>query len=167
MEPLERRFPHVLFHNPGLTEVQENVVIGKGTRVGSFTLLHKGASIGDACTIGSHCNICACVIGQAVSIQTACHITRGVVIEDAVFIGPGVVTLNDKFNGSELSAPRICKGAKVGGGSVILPGVVVGEDAVIGAGSVVTRNVPAGAVLMGNPARERLLSKPEEEDVSH
>jgi len=155
MHDLDQRFPQVRFYNPGLTEVQQDVAIGSGTRVGSFTLIHAGAVVGEACTIGSHCNICDCRIGDRVSIQTACHITRGVVIEDDVFVGPRVVTLNDKLTGGKMQFPRICRGAKVGGGSVILPGVVIGENAVIGAGSVVTRDVPAGETWVGNPARAR------------
>ena len=153
MPPLEHRFPDVRFYNPALTEVQDDVRIGAGTRVGSFTLIHAGAVIGGGATIGSHCNICACSIGARVSIQTACHITRGVVIEDDVFIGPGVITLNDDFKTGALLAPRLCRGAKIGGGSVILPGVVIGAGAIIGAGSVVRRNVPAGATVLGDPAR--------------
>ncbi len=153
MLSLEDRFPGVTFYNPKLTEVQENVRIGKGTRIGSFTLIHQGAVIGDDVTIGSHCNICNCSIGDRSSIQTACHITRGVVIEDDVFIGPGVVTLNDKLRGDSMAYPRICKGAKVGGGSVILPGVTIGPKALVGAGSVVSKNVDQGAVVVGNPAR--------------
>jgi acetyltransferase-like isoleucine patch superfamily enzyme len=156
MNRFDQRFPDVRFYNAVLTEVQDGVRIGGGTRVGSFTLIHQGAAIGKSCTIGSHCNICDCSIGDRVSIQTACHITRGVVIEDDVFIGPGVVTLNDKLTGGAMTYPRICRGAKVGGGSVILPGVTIGERAVIGAGSVVTRDVPSGATVVGNPARQRL-----------
>lgn len=152
---LHIRFPAVRFYNPALTEVQDKVAIGDGTRVGSFTLIHEGARIGTDCTVGSHCNICDCKIGNRVSIQTACHITRGVVIEDDVFIGPHVVTLNDKLTGGEMIYPRIGRGAKIGGGSVILPGVQIGEFAVVGAGSVVTRDVPAGATVVGNPARVR------------
>jgi acetyltransferase-like isoleucine patch superfamily enzyme len=151
----EPRFPDVLFYNPRLTEVQDGVAIGPGTRVGSMTLIHSGAVIGAGCTIGSHCNICDCRIGDRVSIQTACHITRGVVIEEDVFVGPGVITLNDKLTGGDLSFPRICRGARVGGGSVILPGVTIGEHAVVGAGSVVTRDVGAGETWFGNPARLR------------
>ena len=157
MNDLKTRFPDVLFYNPVLTEVQDKVIIGAGTRVGSMTLIHQGANIGAGVTIGSHCNICDCTIGDNVSIQTACHITRGVVVESDVFIGPGVVTLNDKLTGGDMSFPRICRGAKVGGGSVILPGVTIGENATVGAGSVVTRDVPAGQTVVGNPARARIV----------
>jgi UDP-2-acetamido-3-amino-2,3-dideoxy-glucuronate N-acetyltransferase len=153
IEELGRRFPGVRFYNPGLTEVQDNVLIGAGTRIGSFTLLHEGAVIGVDCTIGSHCNICHSNIGDRVSIQTGCHITRGVTIEDGVFVGPGVVTLNDPLKDIGLHYPVIRKGARIGGGSVILPGVIIGEGAVVGAGSVVTRDVAKGEVTYGNPSR--------------
>jgi UDP-2-acetamido-3-amino-2,3-dideoxy-glucuronate N-acetyltransferase len=154
---LEQRFPGVHFYNPTLTEVQDEVAIGLSSRIGSLTLVQTGAVIGAGCTIGSHCNICDCRIGDRVSIQTGCHITRGVVIEDDVFIGPHVVTLNDKQMAGELAFPRICRGARIGGGSVILPGVTVGADAIVGAGSVVTHDVPAGATVAGNPARMRSI----------
>jgi len=154
-DELSRRFPDVRFYNPLLVEVQQDVVIGAGTRVGTFTLIHAGARIGADCTIGSHCNIHRAVLGDRVAIQTGCHITRGVVIEDEAFVGPGVVTLNDRLQGGPLMFPRIGRGARVGGGCVLLPGVAVGAGAVVGAGSVVTRDVPAGAVVLGNPARLR------------
>lgn len=153
MLDLRGRFPNVRFYNPRLTEVQDDVVIGARSRVGAMTLIHEGARIGAGTTIGSHCNICACVIGFGVSIQTACHVTNGVVIEDGAFLGPNVVTLNDNLKGGSLIAPTIGRNAKIGGGSVILPGIQVGENAIIGAGSVVTRDVPAGATVFGNPAR--------------
>jgi acetyltransferase-like isoleucine patch superfamily enzyme len=158
-DELARRFPDVRFYNAALTEVQEDVAIGPGTRVGTFTLIHAGARIGAGCTVGSHCNIHGATVGDRVSIQTGCHITRGVVIEDDAFVGPGVVTLNDKLRGGPLAYPRIERAARVGGGSVILPGVVVGAGAVVGAGSVVTRDVPAAAVVVGNPARLRLVRR--------
>jgi UDP-2-acetamido-3-amino-2,3-dideoxy-glucuronate N-acetyltransferase len=158
-EDLNKRFSGVRFYNPALTEVQDDVVIGEGSRVGSMTLIHQQAEIGTGTTIGSHCNICKCVIGNNVSIQTGCHITRGVVIEDDVFVGPRVVTLNDKLKGDEMVFPHIEKGARVGGGSTILPGVRIGAGALVGAGSVVTKDVAAGAVVMGNPARPALRSE--------
>jgi acetyltransferase-like isoleucine patch superfamily enzyme len=149
-----QKFNEVRFYNRSLTEVQEDVEIGRGTRVGTFTLIHSGARIGTDCTIGSHCNICHCKIGNSVSIQTACHITRGTVVGDGVFIGPGVVTLNDPLvPGRPMKAPTIMEGAKIGGGSVLLPGVTVGRKATVGAGSIVTKDVPDGAVVVGNPAR--------------
>jgi acetyltransferase-like isoleucine patch superfamily enzyme len=156
---LASRFPQVLFYNPALVEVQADVAIGAGTRVGSFTLIHAGARVGAGCTIGSHCNIHRAELGDRVVVQTGCHITRGVVVEDDVFVGPGVVTLNDRLLGGELTFPRLCRGARVGGGCVILPGVVIGAGAVVGAGSVVTRDVPPGALSLGNPARQRLLAR--------
>ena len=157
MLELSARYPDVRFYNSRLTEVQEDVVIGPGTRVGSFTLIHAGAIIGPGCTIGSHCNICRCEIGANVSIQTACHITRGARIEDDVFIGPGVVTLNDTLQDTELRYPVIMKGARIGGGSLILPGITIGENAFVGAGSVVTRDISSGGFSFGNPARARVF----------
>lgn len=152
---LAGRFPGVHFYNAALTEVQDEVAIGPGSRVGTFTLIHSRARIGRGVTIGSHSNICAATIGDRVSIQTGCHITRGVVIEDDAFIGPGVITLNDKLTGGPLTFPRVCAGARIGGGSVILPGVTIGAGAVVGSGSIVTRDVAPGAVVFGDPARLR------------
>jgi UDP-2-acetamido-3-amino-2,3-dideoxy-glucuronate N-acetyltransferase len=151
---LTLRFPDVLFHNPFLTEVQDDVTIGAGSRVGSFTLIHKGARIGRNCTIGSHCNICRCQIGDNVSIQTGCHITNGVVIEDNVFIGPGVITLNDPLvPGKPLMAPAVRQGAKIGGGSILLPGVAVGRKVIVGSGGIVVKDVPDGQTVIGYSVR--------------
>jgi acetyltransferase-like isoleucine patch superfamily enzyme len=158
-DELKERFPQVRFYNPALTEVQDGVQIGRGTRVGSFTLIHQGAKIGEDCTIGSHCNICDCQIGNSVSIQTACHITRGTIIKDGVFIGPGVITLNDPLvAGRPLKAPTVEAGARIGGGAVLLPGVTVGSMATVGSGAVVTKDVAAKCTVVGNPAR--ILARP-------
>lgn len=152
-EDLCARFPGVRFYNPSLTEVQDDVVIGEGSRIGSMTLLHQGARVGRGTTIGSHCNICNCIVGDNVSIQTGCHITKGVIIEDDVFVGPRVVTLNDKLRGGDLTYPHIEKGARVGGGSTILPGVRIGAGALVGAGSVVAKDVAPGTMVIGSPSR--------------
>ena len=138
-----------------------DVTIGDATRVGNFVMIRSNTQIGDGCTIGSYVDIEGdVVIGRNVSLQSGCYITRGVVIEDDVFCGPRVITMNDKRivhrrPGLEFvrEGPRIQRAARVGGGSVLLPGVTIGSNALVGAGSVVTKDVPAGAIVAGNPAR--------------
>jgi UDP-2-acetamido-3-amino-2,3-dideoxy-glucuronate N-acetyltransferase len=138
-----------------------DVTIGEGTRLGNFVFLRSDTLIGEACTIGSYVDIEGEVtIGNYVSLQSGCYITRGVIIEDEVFCGPRVITMNDKrmsYRRPSLtfvrSAPRILRAARVGGGSVLLPGVTVGENAFVGAGAVVTRDIPDGAIALGNPAK--------------
>jgi acetyltransferase-like isoleucine patch superfamily enzyme len=138
-----------------------DVQLGEGTRLGNFVMIRSATVIGTGCTIGSYVDIEGdVVIGNNVSLQSGCYITRGVVIGDDVFCGPRVITMNDKrivHRRPALtfvrSSPRIERAARVGGGSVLLPGVTVGANAFVGAGSVVTRDVPPGAVVAGNPAR--------------
>ncbi len=136
------------------------VNFGKRTRLGNFVLIRSNTRIGEDCLIGSHADIEGdVVIGHRVSLQSYCYITRGVIIEDDVFCGPRVTTMNDKricYRRANLEfqqvAPRILRAARVGGGSVLLPGVTIGENAFVAAGSVVTRNVPDRAIVAGNPA---------------
>lgn len=147
-----------------------DVTVGEGTRLGNFVMIRSNTVIGEDCTIGSYADIEGdVVIGDHVSLQSGCYITRGVVIEDDVFCGPRVITMNDKritHRRSALtfvrSAPRILRAARVGGGSVLLPGVTIGANALVGAGSVVTRDVPDGAIVAGNPARVIGTVAPEE-----
>jgi UDP-2-acetamido-3-amino-2,3-dideoxy-glucuronate N-acetyltransferase len=143
------------------TVIFDDVTIGEGTRVGNFVMIRSETSIGERCTIGSYVDIEGDVsIGHDVSLQSGCYITRGVVIEDDVFCGPRVITMNDKRISHRRpgmtfvrEGPRIERGARVGGGSVLLPGVTIGANAFVGAGSVVTKDVPARAIVVGNPAR--------------
>ncbi len=122
--------------------------IGSETKVGTFVEIQKNAKVGSRCKISSHTFIC-----------------EGVTIEDEVFIGHGVMFINDREpratidGGLQTEADwaviptRVCRGASIGSGAVIMCGVTIGERALIGAGAVVTKNVSAGAVVKGVPAR--------------
>jgi acetyltransferase-like isoleucine patch superfamily enzyme len=123
--------------------------IGDETKIGAFVEIQKNAMVGKRCKISSHSFIC-----------------EGVEIEDNVFIGHSVTFINDTYPRSTTEAgemqteahwkvekTRICKGASVGSGSTILCNVTVGENAIVGAGSVVTKDVPANAIVAGNPAK--------------
>ena len=123
--------------------------IGDNTKIGTFVEIQKNAKVGKNCKISSHTFIC-----------------EGVTIEDNVFIGHGVVFVNDTFpratnpaGGLQTEADwkveptLVKKGASVGSGATILANVTIGEDAIVGAGAVVTRDVPPNAIAAGNPAR--------------
>jgi UDP-2-acetamido-3-amino-2,3-dideoxy-glucuronate N-acetyltransferase len=150
--------------------IAEDVSVGEDTLFGNFVFIRSKTVLGRGCRIGSFVDIEGdVVIGDHVSLQSGCYITRGVVIEDEVFCGPRVITMNDKrivhrrpSLTFERAAPRIGRAARVGGGSILLPGVTVGANALVGAGSVVTRDVPEGAIVAGNPARVIGAVKPEE-----
>ena len=138
-----------------------DVTIGEGSRVGNFVMIRANTSIGEGCTIGSYVDIEGEVtIGHHVSLQSGVYITRGVIVEDEVFCGPRMITMNDKRICHRRpgltfvrSAPRILRAARVGGGSVLMPGVTIGENAFVGSGAVVTKDVPDRAIVVGNPAR--------------
>jgi acetyltransferase-like isoleucine patch superfamily enzyme len=123
--------------------------IGDDVKIGTFVEIQKGARIGNRCKISSHTFVC-----------------EGVTIEDEVFIGHGVTFINDRYprattDEGELQTEAdwkcvpttVKRGASIGSGATILCGITIGERATIGAGSVVTKDVPDGAVVVGNPAR--------------
>jgi len=135
----------------------KDVEVGEGTVVHDHVNLYK-------CKIGRNCKIDAfvyveegVVIGDDCKIKPFVFIPTGVTIEDDVFVGPNVSFTNDKYprvKGEwKLLRTRIRKGASIGANSVILPGVTIGEEALVGAGSVVTEDVPGKAIVAGNPAR--------------
>jgi len=123
--------------------------IGDETRIGTFVEIQKGAKIGPRCKISSHTFIC-----------------EGVTIESEVFIGHGVTFINDRYPRATSASGQpqteadwsvqntlVKKGASIGSGATLLGGVTIGEKAIIGAGSVVTKDVPPNTVVAGNPAR--------------
>ena len=123
--------------------------IGDDTKIGTFVEVQKGARIGQRCKISSHTFIC-----------------EGVIIESEVFVGHGVTFINDRYprattEGGELQTDAdwtcqttiVKQGASIGSGATLLGGIVIGEKAIVGAGSVVTTDVPPGATVAGNPAR--------------
>lgn len=119
--------------------------------------IHASVSIGENCKIHSHVWIGKdVVIGNQCLIQAFAFIPEGVTIKDEVFVGPHVCFTNDKRPpsfGLHWAITLVKRGASIGANATILPGIVIGEKAVIGAGAVVTKDVPAGEVWVGNPAK--------------
>ncbi|MCC2316943.1 WxcM-like domain-containing protein [Cellulomonas chengniuliangii] len=139
--------------------VCETARVGRGTRVWAFAHVLPGAAIGEDCNICDHVFIeNDVVVGDRVTIKSGVQLWDGVRLADDVFVGPNVTFTNDRFPRSRkypeaFPITRIDQGASLGGGSVILPGIHVGRGAMVGAGAVVTKDVPANAVVVGNPAR--------------
>jgi acetyltransferase-like isoleucine patch superfamily enzyme len=154
------------------------VVVGAGTSIGSHTVLMAGSTFGQGCIVGDNAGVrerCTIgdnvVVGRSVTvendtsigsrtkIQSGAYVTAYMTIEEDVFIAPMVVTTNDNYMGrtekrfAELKGATIRRGARVGGGTHILPGIEIGEEAFVATGAVVTRDVPARTIVMGVPAK--------------
>jgi acetyltransferase-like isoleucine patch superfamily enzyme len=135
-------------------------VLGRGCVVGDLATVRERCAIGDGVVIGR--GVCVendTAIGAHTKIQTNAYITAYCTLEEHVFIAPCVVTTNDNFMGRTerrhalIKGPTIRRGARVGGGATLLPGIEVGAEAFVGAGAIVIRDVPAGKVVVGAPAR--------------
>jgi len=148
-------------------DVSAEAVVGPGTRVWHQAQVRERSCLGANCIVGKGAYVDFDVtIGDNVKIQNGVYVYHGVTVEDGVFLGPGVILTNDKLprainpDGSlkadadwEVAPILIQRGASIGAGAVVLPGVTVGEFAMVGAGAVVTRDVPAHGLVYGNPAR--------------
>ena len=141
--------------------VDKTAIIGDGTKVWHFVRVRENAEIGRNCVLGHSVYVGRGVkIGNGVKLENRANIYQGVKIEDEVFVGPHVTFTNDPYprsfdTGWRIVETLVRKGASIGAGSVVVCGVSIGEYAMIGAGSVVTNDVPSHALAYGNPAEIR------------
>lgn len=160
---------------PGLL-LGERVEIGEGVLIGGYAILHAGVRIGDGARVGDHAQIRdrakvgagatvgslssvdpEVVIGERASVQARCYLSAGTVVEEDVFIGPGVTLANDNTmdrHGPErkLEGPLLRRACRIGAGVVVCPAIEIGEEAFVAAGAVVVADVPPRSVVMGVPA---------------
>ena len=149
------------------TVVSTGAVVFAGTTIGERVIVGDQACVRERCTIGDDVVIGRgslvendTSVGALTKIQAHAYITAYSLLEDNVFIAPCVITTNDNFMGRTekrhglVKGPTIRRGARIGGGCVLLPGIEIGEEAFVGAGAVVIRDVPPRALVVGNPARQ-------------
>ena len=149
----------------GRTRIDRRAVVdskhvGAGTTVWEFTHVLRGARIGRDCNLNSHVFVeNDVVVGDRVTIKCGVYLWDGIRLEDDVFVGPNVTFTNDRRPRSRvratLASTTVGRGASLGAGAVIGPGLTIGPHALVGMGAVVTRDVPAHALVFGNPARRR------------
>ena len=141
--------------------IDSNVILGSGTKVWHFVHIMGGAKIGKDCVIADYVSVGRDVkIGDNVKLENRATVYEGVTIEDNVFVGPHVVFTNDQYPRSfnkdwKMLPTLVKKGSSIGARTVIVCGVTIGEYAMMGAGSVVTQNMPSHVLAYGNPARIR------------
>jgi UDP-2-acetamido-3-amino-2,3-dideoxy-glucuronate N-acetyltransferase len=151
----------VFFHP--LADVQTSA-IGPGTRIWQFCVVLPGARIGRDCNINAHCFVeDDVVVGDRVTLKPGVQLWNGLRIEDDVFIGPNVTFTNDRYPRSrrppaEFEQTLLCRGSSIGANATVICGVEIGAGAMIGAGSVVTHDVPPGELWLGNPARKHAIA---------
>lgn len=155
----------VFIHPSAIIEAKN---IGIGTHIWAFSHIMKDVKIGKDCNIGDHVFIESGVcIGNYVTIKNNVMIWNGVTIEDGVFVGPGVIFTNDlyprsrrfnetakRYSGNWLKETLVLQGCSIGAGSIILCGITLGKFSLIGAGSIVTGNIPDYVLVFGNPAKK-------------
>jgi UDP-2-acetamido-3-amino-2,3-dideoxy-glucuronate N-acetyltransferase len=150
-----------------LADISQDAEIGEGSMIWRNAQIREQAHLGKYCIVGQNAYIDFAVgIGDNVKIQNNASLYHGVELEDGVFVGPHVIFTNDRIprainpdgslkaaNDWEVGCIRVCYGAAIGAGAVIVTGVTIGRWAMIGAGAVVTKDVPDHALVVGNPAR--------------
>jgi len=156
MDPRAEALPDPLIHPTAV--VEEGADVGAGTRIWHFAHVRRGARIGERCVLGKSVFIDAgAVVGCGCKIQNFVCIYAGVTLEDDVFVGPAVVFTNDRYPRAtgddwEQLPTLVRRGASIGANATILPGLTIGEWAVVGAGAVVTEDVEPHRLVVGSPA---------------
>ena len=145
--------------------IHEKALVEPGAQIGPQTRIWAFAHVLPGARIGSDCNICDqvfiendVILGDRVTVKCGVQLWNGVRLEDDVFVGPNATFTNDKFPRSKqypdkFSVTTVKHGASIGANTTILPGITIGGESMVGAGAVVTNNVPAKAIVVGNPAR--------------